>query len=305
MGKVYDALRRAEEQRARRIQDAVESGTAHEDAALPAEPVRPEAPEPQESRAEPPGPHVAPPAAPPRRKRGWLEWLRPARRRRAHDVGTLNKRRIALLQPESFVAEQFRSLRVRIDSLATQRPIHTIGMTSALPGDGKSLASIGFAVVSAMNLERRVLLIDCDLRQPAVHRSLGLRPGAGLAEVLTTDTKLEDAVIRVDGTQLDVLPVRALPPNPSELLASARMRQLLEEARTRYDRVVLDLPPALGLPDAKEVSEVCDGVVLVVRAGVTPQEEIESTLEVLDRGRILGVVLNGAESAAGRYGYGS
>lgn len=297
MGKVYDALRRAEEQRAKRIQDAAAGGA-----------VRDEAPAVAPRSAEPGfGPATLPPPSAPRaaRRGGWLSWLRPRRREVRAEAGALNKRRIALLQPESFVAEQFRTLRARIDALSVQRPLRTIGVTSALTGDGKSISAIGLAVVSAMNVGRKVLLVDCDMRQPAIHRSLGLRPDAGLAEVLGQDAKLEEAVVRVDGTQLDVLPVRGVPSNPSELLGSPRMRELLEEAAARYDRVVLDLPPALGLPDAKQVSELCDGVVLVVRAGVTPQEDVEGALEVLDRGRMLGVVLNDAEIESGRYGYGS
>lgn len=296
MGKVYDALRRAEEQRARRIRETQGSGA----------PVAPSERAAEPSHHPAPPPSASAPAAPPARPRagaGLLGRLRPRRMGRARsEAGALNKRRIALLQPESFVAEQFRTLRARIDSIASERPIRTIAVTSALAGDGKSMAAIGLAVVSSMNVGRRVLLIDCDLRDPAVHRSLGLRVGDGVAEVLREEAKLEDAVIRVEGTQLDVLPVRSVPSNPSELLASSRMQQLLELAATRYDRIVLDLPPTLGLPDAKEVSERCDGIVFVVRSGVTQQNDIESALEVLDRGRLLGLVLNDAEIEASRYG---
>jgi protein-tyrosine kinase len=249
-----------------------------------------------------------PPARPSveRRRRGLLERLGVRRRPHglARDAGALNKRRIALLQPESFVAEQFRSLRARIDALATQHPLRTIGVTSATAGDGKSMAAIGLAVVSSMQVGRRVLLVDCDLRQPAVHHSLGLRPEAGLAEVLREEAKIEEAVVRAEGSQLDVLPVRSLPPNPSELLGSPRMRELFEELAGRYDRVVLDLPPALGLPDAKEVSGLCDGVVLVVRSGVTEAADVEGAVDVLGRERLIGTVLNGARIESSRYGYG-
>jgi Mrp family chromosome partitioning ATPase len=100
-----------------------------------------------------------------------------------------------------------------------------------------------------------------------------------------------------------VLPVRALPPNPSELLASGRMRELIEKLGTRFDRLVLDVPPTLGLPDAKTVSEVCDAVLFVVRAHETPREDAEQALEVLDRSRVLGIVLNESDADAARYGY--
>lgn len=301
MGKVYDALRRAEEQRARRIQETVGSAAP---AAPPEEPARRPVASPRADAFAPPSP---PRPASERRRRGLLERLGLGRRRShgsSRDAGALNKRRIALLQPESFVAEQFRSLRARIDALAVQHPLHAIGVTSAVPGDGKSMAAIGLAVVSSMQVGRRVLLVDCDLRQPAVHHSLGLRPEAGLAEVLRGEAKIEEAVLRAEGTQLDVLPVRSLPPNPSELLGSPRMRELLEALAGRYDRVILDLPPALGLPDAKVVSGLCDGVVLVVRSGVTEAADVEGAVDVLGRERLIGTVLNGAEIETSRYGYG-
>ena len=281
MGKVYDALKRAEEQRQQRVHDAAS------------------APLPFEAQ-----PAAAPAAGAPRsRGRGLLSGF--IRRRRAapgpETAGALNKRRITLLQPESFVAEQFRTLRARLDSLAATRPIRTLAVTSALPGDGKSLAAIGLAVVYSMQPGRRVVLVDCDLRQPAIAASLGLRVDAGLAEVLADGAELEDAVVRVEGSELEVLPVRGIPPNPSELLASEGMRKLLETLTGRYDRVILDLPPTLGLPDAKTVSEQCDGVVFVVRADVTPEPEVASALDVIDRRRVLGMVMNGAAPIASRY----
>ena len=284
MGKVYDALKRAEEQRGRRLHEA-------------ATPVLPEL---EPERAAPPGaPHREPPRA---RSLAFLAGLGRSQPPVVQETAaTLNKRRIVLLQPESFVAEQFRTLRARLDSLAASRPIRTLGVTSALPGDGKTLASIGLAVVNAMQPGRRVLLVDCDLRKPSVAASLGLRVDAGLAEVLTESAPLEQALLRVEGHELEVLPVRAVPQNPSELLASDGMRKLLETLSGRYDRVILDLPPTLGLPDAKTMSELCDGVIFVVRADVTPEPEIASALDVLDRRRVLGLVMNGSEPLASRY----
>lgn len=277
MGKVYDALRKAESERSRRLDVDV----------------------------------AAPPVA---------EWDKPARARdqkkvpfwrrflpgggtadeapaAAADVGAPNKRRIAMLQPDSYVAEQFRTLRARIDSIASERPIRTITITSADKGEGKTIAAVNFALVTAMSVGRRVLLVDCDMRQPQVHRTLGLRPETGLAEVLTDQASLENAIIKVDGINLEVLPVRALPPNPSELLASDRMRQVVEELARGYDTVVLDSPAALGIPDAKSISELTDGLLLVVRADVTPEDEVEAALDILDRRRVLGLVLNDADIA--------
>jgi len=288
MGKVYDALKKAEEQRTRRVHETTSAAAA-------APPVF----EPERAPSADGAAHES------RRMRPLdvLSGLARAARKppKAETAGELNKRRITLLQPESFVAEQFRSLRARLDALSASRPAHTLAVTSALPGDGKTLAAIGIAVVNSMQPGRRVVLVDCDLRKPTVAASLGLRVDAGLAEVLEGSAALEDAVLRVDGSQLDVLPVRSIPQNPSELLASENMRKLLEALVNRYDRVILDLPPTLGLPDAKTVSELSDGVIFVVRANVTPEPEIASALDVIDRRRILGLVMNGSEPVSSRY----
>lgn len=269
MGKVYDALKKAEGQRARRAETS------------PAMPGH-EWERPLRARDQ-------------RKPSLWRRLLsrgRPAEE--AEPVGAPNKRRISMLQPESFVAEQFRTLRARIDSISHERPVRTITVTSARKGEGKTIAAVNFALVTAMSVGRRVLLVDCDMREPQVHRTLGLRPETGLAEVLTDQASLEDAIIKVDGINLEVLPVRALPPNPSELLASPKMRQVIEELARNYDTVVLDTPSTLGIPDAKSVSELTDGLLLVVRADKTPEEEVEAALDVLDRRRILGLVLNDA-----------
>lgn len=219
------------------------------------------------------------------------------------DANEVNKRRIAILRPESYISEQFRMLRGRIDSLAAQRPIRTVGMTSANPGEGKSTAAVNLAVVESLGVGQRILLVDCDLRRPTVHRSLGLSPDVGLAEVLLNRASLEQAVTRAEGTNLDALVVRAQPDNPSELLASERMKTLLDEMVASYDRIILDTPATLGLPDSKIVSEICDGIVVVVRADITPREEVGAVLDILDRRKVLGMILNGADISRESYGY--
>jgi protein-tyrosine kinase len=227
------------------------------------------------------------------------------RNRRADPGGAaeVNKRRISLIQPDSYVAEQFRALRGRIDAIAAERPIKTVVVTSAFQGEGKTTASVNLAAVTALSLGRKVLLVDCDLRKPKVHASLGVQPKSGLAEVLLGEATLDDAIVKVDGAAFDVLPVRSRPSNPSELLGSAEMRQLIEDVSLRYDRIILDSPAALGLPDVKAISNFSDGVVIVVRADFTSQHEVEALVEILDPGRILGLVLNGANVDQARYGY--
>jgi len=280
MAKVYDALRRAEEDRKQLISDRSNRPTP-----LEVEPIGPAA-----ERID--------------RKPIWKrsgEALTP--RPGPDGSAEINKRRIALLQPDSYIAEQFRALRGRIDAIASQHPITTIAMTSAFPGEGKTTCAINLAIVTSMSLGRRVLLIDCDLRRPKVHPAMGLRPKTGLAEVLAGASSIDEAIVSVEGVALDVLPVCGRPANPSELLGSPEMSRLIEEVSGRYDRVILDTPAALGLPDAKAVSDLCDGTVMVVRADTTARSDLEAVLEILGRERMLGLLINGVDADQGRYGY--
>jgi len=279
MAKVYDALRRAEVERRRRAGD----------------------------ESSPADPLDVPSAPPPRVQRPSLLQSLFSRKRGAPAEGSgaaeINKRRIAVIQPDSYVAEQFRALRGRIDALAAERPIKTVVVTSAFPGEGKTTASVNLSAVTALSLGRKVLLIDCDLRKPKVHASLGLQPRSGLAEVLQGEATIDDAILKAEGAAFDVLPVRSRPSNPSELLGSPEMKAVIDEVSRRYDRVILDSPAALGLPDVKAISEFSDGIVIVVRADFTSQQEVEALLEILDRQRILGLILNGANVDQARYGY--
>lgn len=278
MAKVYEALRRAEEERKRKI-----AGDAAPVPAVDWDPT------PQTVQK-------------PSKKLGSL-FRRTGGSSPGGAAAEANKRRIALLEPDSFIAEQFRMLRSRIDSMAGEAPIRTIAIASANAGEGKSNVSINLAVVTAMSVRRRVLLIDCDMRRPTILRSLGVDAPVGLAEVLMGRCAADDAIVKIDGTSLDVMGVRLQPQNPSELLGSREMRQLLDDVAERYDRVILDTPATLGLPDSKIAAGLCDGYLLVVRAGDTAREDVEAALEVLDRRRAIGVVLNGAEMGHERYAY--
>lgn len=280
MPKHYEALQRAEQERRRKstgVDSRMPAAVSFETAVAPP------------SRVKPPG--------------FFARLLGSKDRSAVEGADEINKRRIALLQPDSYVAEQYRSLRGRIDALASQRSLKTLAITSANSGEGKSTCAVNLATVTAMSVGRRVLLIDCDLRRPKLHWTLGLQPRMGLAEVLLSQATLDEAIQKLDGINLDILPVRTIPSNPSELLASPEMKRLLEEVAGRYDRIILDTPACLGLPDAKSVSQYCDGLVMVVRAGVTPKEEVHAALDILDRARVVGLVLNGSEATREQYGY--
>ena len=304
MAKIYEALRRAERERESAPLSAPLSAPVSAPVPLPpappAPPETPSAPTPPEAS---PAPDPGPSPFEPSERGGEVHRARPRTRPGAKSVASTDKRRIALLEPESFVAEQFRVLRTRLDSLAADAPLEVLAITSALSGEGKSHVAINLALVIAMGVARKVVLVDCDMRRPVVHRSLGFEPDVGLAEILLDRARPEQAILPVDGTSLEVLGVRMQPPNPSELLAGPRMRDLVAELREEYDWVILDTPPTLGLPDSKIVGELCDGYLVVVRAGETPRADVEAALEALDPRCVVGLVLNRAQMRSERYAY--
>jgi protein-tyrosine kinase len=198
----------------------------------------------------------------------------------------------AALAPQSLAAEQYRSLRTRIKRAENGRNVRTIVVTSPNKGDGKSLTASNLAVTMAQEFQQRVLLVDADLRRPAIHKLFGFQEGPGLADVLMGAAELNQVLIEVPDYHFTLLPAGSLPSHPAELLGSAAMRRVLDTLRTRFDRVLIDMPPVAPLADLHIVAPMADGVLMIVRAGVTPKPAIERALSGLDVSKVLGLVLN-------------
>jgi capsular exopolysaccharide synthesis family protein len=197
----------------------------------------------------------------------------------------------------SAVGEEYRTLRARLQSLRRSRDLRSFVLTSAIPGEGKTTTAVNLALSLGLDLGTTTCLVDADLRTPSVHRAFPQLPAAGLAEVLETDAKLEDALIQVPDTRLWVLPVKGLPSQPSELLASQKMVRVLEELSTRFDTIVIDAPPLLGLPDAVTLTDICDATLFVVGAGESARADVETALERLDRRKVIGAVFNRCDAS--------
>ncbi len=212
--------------------------------------------------------------------------------------------RVVLSDTESAVTEQYRTLRARIQSIRRIRPLRSIVVTSALAGEGKTTTAVNLALSFGLDLERESCLVDADLRTPAVHRALAELPPAGLAELLEEDAKLEEVLVRVPDTRLSVLPVRSLPARPAELLGSRRMARLMEELTERFETVLVDSPPVLGLPDATTLVDLCDATLFVISRGRASRGDLEAALERIDAGKVLGTVFNRAAEAPATYGSG-
>ncbi len=204
----------------------------------------------------------------------------------------LNPVLIAGLAPKSLAAEQYRQLRTRLSHAEGATALRTILITSPQKGEGKSVTAANLALTMAQELQRRVVLVEADLRKPSLQELLGLPPGVGLAEYLSGACELRDAMKFLPDHNLTVLPAGAAPTNPAELLGSTAMRRMLDQLRTRFDRVILDTPPVLPLADVAVLAPIVDGTLLVVRAGVTPKPAIENALRAFDSSRLLGIVLN-------------
>jgi len=196
------------------------------------------------------------------------------------------------LAPKSLAAEQYRQLRTRLAHFEGTSNLRTVLVTSPQKGEGKSVTSANLALTMAQELQRRVILVDADLRKPSLQALFGLAGGPGLSELLTGAAELKDVMTFLPDHNLTVIHAGSCPANPAELLGSTAMRRLLDQLRTRFDRIILDTPPVLPLADVAVLAPLVDGTLLVVRAGVTPKPAIENALRAFDSSRLLGVVLN-------------
>jgi protein-tyrosine kinase len=209
-----------------------------------------------------------------------------------HFTARLNPLLIAGLSPKSLAAEQYRQLRTRLSHTEGATALRTILITSPQKGEGKSITAANLALTMAQELQRRVVLVEADLRKPSLQQMFGLPPGPGLADFLAGACELRDAMKFLPDHNLTVIPAGGTPTNPSELLGSTAMRRMLDQLRSRFDRVILDTPPVLPLADVAVLAPIVDGTLLVVRAGVTPKPAIENALRAFDSSRLLGIVLN-------------
>jgi len=197
-------------------------------------------------------------------------------------------------QPRSQVAEAFRSLRTNLEFAAVNQSWRTLMVTSPGPDEGKTTIAANLAEIISQG-ERGVVLVDADLRSPSVHHFLSLPNKAGLSDLLRGNLELQSVKQTNEGkSSIEVITSGDLPPNPAELLGSARMEQVLDEILSSSDVVIIDTPPAL-VSDATILSTKVDGVIVVIKSGKTKIGAARDTLEQLIRAnaRILGVVLNG------------
>ncbi|MEC1069653.1 CpsD/CapB family tyrosine-protein kinase [Priestia megaterium] len=217
---------------------------------------------------------------------------------------TLKRRLLAHNSPKDPVAEQYRTIRTNIQFSNVDQDIKTIVVTSSGAEEGKSTTTSNLATVYAQQ-GLNVLLIDADLRKPTGHYTFRLENHIGLTNVLTRQSTLAQAVQESEIPHLSVLTSGPIPPNPSELLASAQMVELLKEMKEQFDMVIFDTPPILAVADAQILANQVDGTILVVSSGKTEKDAALKSKELLSnaQGKLLGVVLNNRKVEEGNYYY--
>ena len=212
--------------------------------------------------------------------------------------------KLVIGQHDNLLIEQFRRLAAVLHHAQLERHAHTVMIASAVPAEGKSLTASNLALTLSRSYEKRVLLVDTDLRRPSLHTLFNVSNTSGLTTTLNDPQQGRLPVVQVQ-RNLWLLPAGRPDPNPTSLVTSAAMKQLLEEASTQFDWVILDTPPVGLMPDANLLAAMVDAAFVVVNAGRTPYPLVKKAVEAIGIERVLGVVLNRAERSAaeGAYSY--
>ena len=194
-------------------------------------------------------------------------------------------------------AEEFRTLRTRLNHLQTLQPLHTIVVTSPSPAEGKTFSSVNLALAQAHLTESSVLLGDFDLRRPIIHNLLQIDRAPGLSDYITGACTFAQALRKVQGTNLYLLPAGTPVKNPLELLNMRQAKQLFEDLPRLFNWAIFDTPPLLFSADANLLSTMADGTILVVKIGTTTFDNVTRAIQSLCENNVLGIVANGARAS--------
>ena len=205
--------------------------------------------------------------------------------------------------PKSIDAEAYRSLRSNIEYSSFDDEYRAIVVTSSVPGEGKSTTS-GNLALSLAQSGNKVLLVDCDMRKPSIHKKFKISNMSGTAELLLRKESFED-VANFYNENLTIITAGKIPPNPSEMLSSRAMTAFIKEMKEEFKYIILDTPPLQAVTDAQVLSTKADGVLLVVRAGSTKKEMVLNSVDLIKKvhGKTIGTVLNGVENKKNNYYY--
>ncbi len=200
--------------------------------------------------------------------------------------------------PYSYTAEQIRKLRTYIFHMADRPMPRVIMVTSALPGEGKTLISSNLAIAIAKGEDQQVLLVDCDLRKPSLHELFKYPPSLGVSEIIQGKADISECLLSTPIENLTILPAAKEPPaNPSELLESKKTGALIKDLADRDGNwfIIIDSPPIQATVDPKILADVVEGIIMVIRYRYTTEAEFKMALEALPKEKVLGTVLNAVD----------
>jgi polysaccharide biosynthesis transport protein len=211
---------------------------------------------------------------------------------------------VTLSSPKSTASEAYRGIRTSILFSAADTAPRAILVASAAPMEGKTVTASNLAI-TMVQAGNRVLIIDCDLRRPRLHRIFDVPRDRGISNILVGNCTIDEATVHAAIPRIDIIPSGPVPPNPSEMLGSQNMTHFMQTVRDRYDLIILDSPPITAVTDTVILSRLVDGVLLVIRAGETHREIIKNSINLLQaaNARILGAILNGVEMGRDSYYY--
>jgi capsular exopolysaccharide synthesis family protein len=209
---------------------------------------------------------------------------------------------ITLEDPKSAVSESYRGIRTRILFSSPETQPKSILMVSTLEAEGKTISSANLAVIMART-GSRVLLLDCDMRKPRINGIFGYEKEKGVSNVLVGECSISEAVRETGIENLDLMTCGELPPNPSELLGSKKMQEMLTTLSNDYDRIIIDSPPVSAVTDAVVLSQIVDGVVVILQANKTERAVVQSALEQLQavHAHVFGIILNRIDASLTKY----
>lgn len=206
-------------------------------------------------------------------------------------------------KPKSIAAESYRTLRTNIQYSSFDKEYKTIVVTSSEPAEGKTTTAGNLAIAIAQG-ESKVLLIDCDMRKPSLHKRFRISNNYGLSDLLIHKKTMEDVAVQYN-QNLAIISAGKVPPNPSEMLGSKAMTTFLEEMKNHFDYIIMDTPPIGAVTDSQVLSTKVDGTILVVKAGQTKKDVVMNSVNAIKKvnGNLIGTVLNGVEQSKNKYYY--
>src|SRR5580700_6310021 len=205
---------------------------------------------------------------------------------------------VSVGKEESLGAEKFRFLGIRLRQMRQSRPLKKILITSSIPQEGKSMVAANLACTLARRQHQKTLLLDGDLRRPALSQTFGLGKLPGLCDWLQGEPGPMRNIYRLEGPGCWFLPAGSSPKNPLELMQSGRLTALLDQLATWFEWIVIDSPPVLPLGDTSIWTRLADGVLLVTRQGATQKQQLQRGLEAIEQSKLIGALLNSSREAA-------